>query len=296
MMRRARNMTLECSERLGRGGGDERFSRLCRGPSSISPWRAVVTGRRWWRWPASIRRWPAGPMRGCRSRSLMALMRAAAVVTDDPAFAAHFGAESQFHEISIVGMISHSAATMAEAFEQMNRYARLVVEVEGHDAGNRFAIVRRDGETWMEDRTRNPEDCPELIESTFARFVWTTKRFLGDVPMAKAVWFTPAAPGACGRDRPGAWRAGTVSAPIATPLPFTIPGCRCRCPIPTAMSLACSSSVPMPCWPRWQQQHQRPRPGGERRADGAAQGAGGDGGDCGDTGHGQVDALSPLAR
>lgn len=125
----------------------------------------------------------------------MALMRAAAVVTGDPAFALHFGADSQFHEISIVGMISHSAATMAEAFEQMNRYARLVVEVEGHDAGDRFVIVRREGETWMEDRTRNPDDCPELIESTFARFVWTTKRFLGDVPMAKAVWFTRRRPG-----------------------------------------------------------------------------------------------------
>lgn len=119
-----------------------------------------------------------------------ALMRAAAEITGDPAFAAHFGAESQFHEISIVGMISHSAATMAEAFEQMNRYARLVVEVEGHDAGDRFAIVRRDGETWMEDRTRNPDDFPELIESTFARFVWTTRRFLGPVPFARSVWFT----------------------------------------------------------------------------------------------------------
>lgn len=123
-----------------------------------------------------------------------ALMRAAAALTSDQAFALHFGAESQFHEISVVGMISHNAATMAEAFEQMNRYARLVVEVEGHAAGGRFAIVRRDGETWMEDRTRNPDDFPELIESTFARFIWTTRRFLGDVPMAKAVWFTQQAP------------------------------------------------------------------------------------------------------
>ena len=123
-----------------------------------------------------------------------ALMRAAAAVTGDPAFALHFGAESQFHEISIVGMISHAAATMGEAFEQMNRYARLVVEVEGHAAGDRFVIVRRDGESWMEDRTRNPDDFPELIESTLARFIWTTRRFLGDVPMAKAVWLTQAPP------------------------------------------------------------------------------------------------------
>lgn len=119
-----------------------------------------------------------------------ALMRAAAVVTGEPAFALHFGAESRFNDISIVGMITHAAASMAEAFEQMNRFARLAVEVDGHDAGDRFAIVRRDGETWIEDRTRNPNDFPELIESTFARFIWTTSRFLGDAPFAKAICFT----------------------------------------------------------------------------------------------------------
>jgi AraC-like DNA-binding protein len=136
----------------------------------------------------------AGPDARVPFSGALALWRAAAAISGDAAFALHFGAESQFHEISIVGMISHAAATMAEAFEQMNRYARLVVEVEGHAAGPRFAIVRRDGETWMEDRTRNPGDCPELIESTLARFIWTTRRFLGDVPMAKAVWLTQAPP------------------------------------------------------------------------------------------------------
>ncbi len=124
----------------------------------------------------------------------MALLRAAANATGDPAFALHFGAESQFHEISVVGMISHNAATMGEAFTQLNRYARLVVDAEGHDAGGRFAIVRRDGETWLEDRIRNPDAVPELVESAFARFISTTRRFLGDVPMAKAVWLTASAP------------------------------------------------------------------------------------------------------
>ena len=131
----------------------------------------------------------AGPDARVAMADFKALMRAAALVTDDRAFGLHFGAQSQFHEISVVGMISHAAATMAEAFAQMNRYARLAVEVEGHADGPRFAIVERDGETWIEDRTRNPLDFPELIESTVARFIWTTKRFLGDAPFAKRVCF-----------------------------------------------------------------------------------------------------------
>jgi AraC-like DNA-binding protein len=123
-----------------------------------------------------------------------ALMRAAATVTGDPAFALHFGAESRFNDISIVGLIAHAAATMGEAFEQMNRFARLAVEVDGHDNGDRFAIVERDGETWIEDRRRNPNDFPELGESTFARFVWNTRRAFPDAPFARQACFTHAAP------------------------------------------------------------------------------------------------------
>ena len=119
-----------------------------------------------------------------------ALMRAAIVECQDPAFALHFGAESHFNEISIVGLITHAAATMGEAFAQMNRFARLAIEVDGHESGDRFAIVRRDNELWIEDRRRNPDAFPELTESTFARFVSHTARFFGDAPFAKAICFT----------------------------------------------------------------------------------------------------------
>lgn len=49
---------------------------------------------------------------------------------------------------------------MGEAFAQVNRYARLAVEVDGHQTYERFAIVRRDGETWIEDCRRNPGSSP----------------------------------------------------------------------------------------------------------------------------------------
>lgn len=118
------------------------------------------------------------------------LMRTAATLCEDPGFALHFGAESRFQDISIVGLIAHAASTMGEAFVQMNRFARLAIEVDGHETGDRFAIVRKDGEVWLEDRRRNPNDFPELSESTFARFIWNTARGLGDVPFAKHICFT----------------------------------------------------------------------------------------------------------
>lgn len=119
------------------------------------------------------------------------LMRAAIDLSGDPAFALQFGNASRFNDMSIVGLISHAALTMGEAFEQMNRYARLIVEVEGHEVGPRFAVVRRDDGLWIEDQRRNPNEFPELTESTWARFVGEADRHFPDRPLyVKAVHVT----------------------------------------------------------------------------------------------------------
>jgi hypothetical protein len=82
-------------------------------------------------------------------RTFKALMRNAKDVCNDPAFGLHFGEESIFSEMSIVGLICHSAGTMGEAFHQMNRFARLAIEVEGHDVGNRFELKKIGDDLWL---------------------------------------------------------------------------------------------------------------------------------------------------
>jgi AraC-like DNA-binding protein len=123
-----------------------------------------------------------------------ALLRAGAALTGDPAFALRFGFHSQFEEISIVGLITHAAPTMADAFEQMNRYARLAVEVPGHGPAARFALVRRDGDLWIEDRRPNPDVHPELTEATVARFIGNMTRHMPGIPFARHVSVTHRAP------------------------------------------------------------------------------------------------------
>jgi len=124
-----------------------------------------------------------------------ALMGAAKDLCDDPALALHFGETSLFVEMSIVGLIAHAAETMAEAFAQMNRYARLVIEVQGHESGDRFAIVQGHGEVWIEDRRRNPNEFPALTESTWARFVCEYARYFPKrPPFVKAVHVTHGEP------------------------------------------------------------------------------------------------------
>ena len=124
-----------------------------------------------------------------------ALMYVAKALCDEPALALHFGEGTFFVEMSIVGLICRAAETMTEAFAQMNRYARLVIEVQGHESGDRFAIVRNDGKVWIEDRRRSPNDFPELTESTWARFVCEDARYFPHrPPFVKAVHVTHEAP------------------------------------------------------------------------------------------------------
>jgi AraC-like DNA-binding protein len=123
-----------------------------------------------------------------------ALMLNAKALCKDPAFGLHFGEESDFAEMSIVGLICQSAATMGEAFHQMNRYARLAIEVEGHAVGNRFELKKIGGEMWLEDKRRNPNEFPELTESTFARFICETAKHFGTAPFARFIHFTHAEP------------------------------------------------------------------------------------------------------
>lgn len=108
----------------------------------------------------------------------MALMRAAIAACEDPALSLHFAEALDLSELSVVGLISHAAVTMADAFAQLNRYGRLVMEVEGVADGERFTIAMRGEEVWLVDQRAGPNAFPELTESTFTRFICGPRRFL----------------------------------------------------------------------------------------------------------------------
>ena len=123
----------------------------------------------------------------------VALMRAGQELCEDPALALHFGEAVDVSEISIACTVG-GARTIDEAFAQLNRYARLGVEVDGVGTGDRFDLMRRAGQLWIVDARKNPNDSPELTESTFARMVCSTRRSLGDTQIFKAVHVTHAEP------------------------------------------------------------------------------------------------------
>jgi AraC-like DNA-binding protein len=121
----------------------------------------------------------------------VALMRAGKELTHDPALALHYGATNDLSQISIVGLIGYASETMLDAYAQLNRYGRLVIEFDGPQ--KRFRIEPDHAGVWVVDNRENPNDFPELTESTFARMICGPRQF-GVTQLAKAVHVTHAAP------------------------------------------------------------------------------------------------------
>jgi len=138
--------------------------------------------------PAELR----DPDRRVPFEKYVALMRAAKELCGDPALALHFGESVDVSEISVACMIGPPSGTWGDGFAQMNRYARLAVDLEG--GGERFALRRDGGQLWVVDTRSDPNDFPELTESAFARAVCFSRRFLGGRQPVKAVHVTHPAP------------------------------------------------------------------------------------------------------
>lgn len=122
-----------------------------------------------------------------------AAIRAAAESSGDPAILLRYSCGTKLQEVSIVGLIVHSCASMAESMAQLNRYSRLMVEVDVMPDGPRFAVEPGAGGLWLIDRRPDPDSFPELTESGFGRFIGEFRREFG-VPMARELRMTHAEP------------------------------------------------------------------------------------------------------
>jgi AraC-like DNA-binding protein len=129
----------------------------------------------------------------------MALMRAAKELSGDAALALHYAEATNISELSIVGLIGPSSATMVDAFALLNRYARLMADVESATP-ERFQLAEDDDGLWIVDTRVNPNEFSELTEATLVRFVSNISSLLSAAgrsaaSVAKVVHVTHADPG-----------------------------------------------------------------------------------------------------
>jgi AraC-like DNA-binding protein len=104
-----------------------------------------------------------------------ALMDSAKHLTGRSALPLLYGERVDMSVFSVVGLLFQACTTTAEGLEQINRYGRLVVEVDTGE-GSRFQMVRSDDALWLVDTRSDPNAFPELTETTFARFIGMTGR------------------------------------------------------------------------------------------------------------------------
>jgi AraC-like DNA-binding protein len=124
-----------------------------------------------------------------------ALMRTAKALTGNEAFALRFGAAFDITELSIVGLMGQACETVADALALLPRFTRLAIEVELEEEaqGQRCVLRKIDGQLWLIDMRKNPNDFPELTESSFARMRTSGAR-LGGASFWKEVHLTHAPP------------------------------------------------------------------------------------------------------
>ena len=107
------------------------------------------------------------------------LLHLAAGMVGDPALALHFGRDVAMAEMSIVGLIMEASATMMEAFTQLQRYGRLVLDAGGASAGPPgLELVHESGRLYLVERRADADRSPELTDVTFAHLACGPRRFL----------------------------------------------------------------------------------------------------------------------
>ena len=124
----------------------------------------------------------------------LALIRAAKQAIGDPALPLNHAVDTRLDRMTVVGLIVQSSASMPDAMKQLNRYARLMIEVDVMDSGERFAVVSEKGEVWIVDNRPNPNASPEITEAAFGRFIGEFRREFPDRPFALQIEVTHAPP------------------------------------------------------------------------------------------------------
>lgn len=117
------------------------------------------------------------------------LMHAGQELAGDPALALHFGEAFDIAELSILGLIGGGSETAGDALALVNRYGPLAIESEGE----RYRMIEAPEGVWIVDNRRNPNDFPEITESSFARMASSAQR-MGQRALIRAVHVTHAAP------------------------------------------------------------------------------------------------------
>lgn len=108
--------------------------------------------------------------------SYQALIEAGIEATGDTALLLRHTLESRLETMSVVGQIVHTSASLAHSIEQLNRYLRLMAEVDIPGGRDRFELAQSGGEVWIVDHAVVEGAAYIALEASFARFISEFRR------------------------------------------------------------------------------------------------------------------------
>lgn len=113
-----------------------------------------------------------------------ALIAAGIEATGDTALLLRHTLQSKLETISVVGQIMHTAQSLAHSIAQLNRYLRLMADVDIAGAPDRYELLQRGGSVWIVDHIAVTGPDYIGLEASFARFIGEFRRSFPDVPFA----------------------------------------------------------------------------------------------------------------
>ncbi|HHC29837.1 MAG TPA: AraC family transcriptional regulator, partial [Rhodobacterales bacterium] len=123
-------------------------------------------------------------------RAYHALIRAAIEATQDGALILRHASETNLGHLSVVGLILNSSGPFRAAIRQLNRYSRLIADIDMLHAPDRFELRDERGQCWIVDHFPEPNTTPTAIEDTFSRFITEFRRADPERPFALEVEVT----------------------------------------------------------------------------------------------------------
>ncbi|GAA6202923.1 AraC family transcriptional regulator [Aquicoccus sp. SU-CL01552] len=113
-----------------------------------------------------------------------ALIAAGIEATGDTALLLRHTFETKLETISVVGQIVHSSQSLTHSIAQLNRYLKLMAEVDIVGAPDRFELLQENGAVWIVDHIAVAGPDYIGLEASFARFISEFRRSFPDVPFA----------------------------------------------------------------------------------------------------------------
>lgn len=118
------------------------------------------------------------------------LVKSSIELASRPTLALEYPFSTGLDTASIVGLIIKSSKSLTDAFTQLNRYAKLMMEIDIMAGQERHPIIVNDDAAWILDARPDPNSFYELTEIALGRIIGETRALFPERTFAELVTVT----------------------------------------------------------------------------------------------------------